>query len=200
MAPAKKQARSIFKTHGGTLRTREALKAGIHPRTLYAMRDAGELEQLTRGVYRLAELSPLSNPDLAMVGKRVPQGVACLISALAFHELTTQIPHVVHLALPRNARTPKLEFPPLQVYRFSADAFKAGIETHSIEGIDVRVYSAEKTLADCFKYRNKIGLDVALEALQAYRSRRGARMQRVLEFARICRIETVIRPYLEASV
>lgn len=200
MAVVNRKAQEIFAAHGGTLRTREALAAGIHPRTLYAMRDAGELEQLARGLYRLAELPPLSDPDLATVGKRVPQGVICLISALAFHELTTQIPHVVHLALPRNARTPKLDYPPVQVYRFSGDAFTAGIETHDIEGVAVRVYNAEKTLADCTKYRNKIGLDVVLEALRNYRGRRGARLQRVLEYARVCRVGSVIRPYLEASV
>lgn len=191
--------RRIFKAHGGILRTGEAIKAGIHPRTLYAMRDSGELEQLARGLYRLADMPPRSNPDLATVGKRVPQGVICLISALAFHELTTQIPHVVHLALPRNTRTPKLAYPPLQVYRFSGRAFKAGIEIHTIEGIDVRVYDIEKTLVDCFKYRNKIGMDTVLEALRAYRGRRGAKLQRVLEYARICRVESVIRPYLEAG-
>jgi len=200
MESSNKQAREVFRAQGGILRTREALAAGIHPRTLYAMRDAGELEQLARGVYRLAELPPLSNPDLATVGKRVPQGVVCLISALAFHDLTTQIPHVVHLALPRNARTPKLNYPPIQVYRFSGQAFRAGVGTHTIGGVQVRVYNAEKTLADCFKYRNKIGLDVVLEAMRAYRSRRRARPQRVLEYARVCRVESVIRPYLEASV
>jgi len=193
------QAQDIFKAHAGTLRTREALAAGIHPRTLYAMRDSGELVQLARGLYRLADLPPLSNPDLATVGKRVPQGVFCLISALAFHELTTQIPHVVHLALPRNSRTPRLSYPPIQVYRFSRESFKAGIEIHTIEGIDVRVYSAEKTLADCFKYRSKVGLEVALEALRTYRKRRGAKLQRILEHARMCRVESVIRPYLEAN-
>jgi predicted transcriptional regulator of viral defense system len=103
------QARQVFRDHGGILRTREALAAGIHRRTLYELRDAGELDHLARGVHRLAEMPPLSDPDLTTVGKRVPKGVVCLISALAFHELTTQIPHVVHLALPRNARTPKLE-------------------------------------------------------------------------------------------
>lgn len=193
------QAQDIFKAHAGTLRTREALAAGIHPRTLYAMRDSGELVQLARGLYRLADLPPLSNPDLATVGKRVPQGVFCLISALAFHELTTQIPHVVHLALSRNSRTPRLSYPPIQVYRFSRESFEAGIEIHTIEGIDVRVYSAEKTLADCFKYRSKVGLEVALEALQTYRKRRGAKLQRILEHARTCRVESVIRPYLEAN-
>jgi predicted transcriptional regulator of viral defense system len=200
MESSNKQAREIFRAHGGILRTREALAGGIHPRTLYAMRDAVELEQLARGVYRLAELPPLSNPDLATVGKRVPQGVVCLISALAFHEMTTQIPHVVHLALPRNARTPKLSYPPIQVYRFSDQAFGAGVGTHIIESVEVRIYSAEKTLADCFKYRNKIGLDVVLEALRAYRDRRGATLQRVLEYARVCRVESAMRPYLEASV
>ena len=192
------QARQVFRAHGGILRTREALAAGVHRRTLYELRDAGELDQLARGVYRLAEMPPLADPDLATVGKRLPKGVVCLISALAFHELTTQIPHVVHVALPRTSRTPKLEYPPLQVYRFSGQAYSAGVEPHTVEGADVRVYSAEKTLADCFKYRNKIGLDVALEAMRAYRTRRGARLQKVLEYARVCRVEKVVRPYLEA--
>jgi predicted transcriptional regulator of viral defense system len=109
MTTATEQARSVFGKRGGTMSTGEALEAGIHPRTLYAMRDAGELEPLARGVYRLADLPPLKEPDLATVAKRVPQGVVCLISALAFHELTTQIPHEVHLGLPRTARTPKHE-------------------------------------------------------------------------------------------
>ncbi len=200
MASAIDTAREIFRANGGTLRTREALAAGIHPRTLYAMRADGELEQLARGLYRLAVLPPLSEPDLAIVAKRIPQGVICLISALAYHELTTQVPHVVHLALPRTARRPVLAYPPLQTYRFSHAAFEAGIKTLVIDSVSVRVYGPEKTLADCFKYRNKIGLDVAIEALRSYCGRRGARPQVVLEFARTCRVEKVVRPYLEASV
>ena len=200
MATAKENVITLFIKHGGTMRTREVLAAGVHPRTLYELRDSGELEQLTRGVYRLTDLPPLSDPDLATVAKRVPNAVVCLISALAVHELTTQIPHVVHLALPRTARCPSLNYPPLHVYQFSKAAFEAGIETKNIGNVPVRIYRAEKTLADCFKYRNKIGLDVALEALRKYRSRRGARLQRVLEFGRICRVEKIIRPYLEASL
>lgn len=192
------RAREIFERRGGTLRTSEALAEGIHPRTVYAMRDAGELEQLARGLYRLAGLPPLSEPDLATVAKRIPQGVVCLISALAYHELTTQVPHEVHLALPRTARHPRLGYPPLHVYRFSRKPFEAGIEVHVIDKMSVRVYSPEKTLADCFKYRNKIGLDVAIEALKAYCARRGARVQAVLDFSRICRVERILRPYLEA--
>ena len=199
MTSAKERARQIFKEHGGTLRTREALSAGIHPRTLYALRDVGELEQLARGLYRLAELPPLNDPDLATVAKRIPQGVICLISALAYHELTTQVPHAVHVALPRTSRHPALEHPPLQVYRFSREAFEAGVETKIIDDIAVRIYCPEKTLADCFKYRNKIGFDVAIEALRAYRAKRRRRLQKVLEYARICRVDNVMRPYLEAG-
>ena len=206
MALTFEKARVVFKSRGGTLRTREVLAEGIHRRTLYAMRDAGELIQLARGLYRLAELPPLSEPDLATVAMRIPQGVVCLISALAYHEMTSQIPHEVHLALPRTARYPKLAYPPLSIFRFSREAFEAGIETHIIDKISVRVFDPEKTLADCFKYRNKIGLDVALEALRFYRGTspngrcRGSRLQAVLACARTCRVERVMRPYLEAAL
>ena len=197
MTTLTEKAKGVFTTHGGTLRTTEALAAGIHPRTLYAMRDTGQIESLVRGVYRLTGLSPLADPDLAIVAKRVPQGVICLISALAFHELTTQIPHEVHVAISRTARQPRLPFPPLRIYRFSGEAFEAGVMKHAIDGIPVRVYSPEKTLADCFKFRNKIGMDVVLEALRAYR-RQYRQFKRVLEYARICRVERAMRPYLES--
>lgn len=192
-------AHQAFKTHGGILRTTEALSAGIHPRTLYAMRDAGQIEALARGVYRLADLPPLANPDLATVSKRIPHGVICLISALAYHELTTQVPHEVHLALPRATRRPQLQYPPLRVYYFSKVSMQAGIEKHTIDGVPVRIYNPEKTLADCFKYRSKIGMDVVLEAIRAYR-RKQPRFQRVLEYAKVCRVERLIRPYLESLV
>jgi predicted transcriptional regulator of viral defense system len=190
-------AHQVFRAKGGVLRTGEALAAGIHPRTLYAMRDAGEIEMLARGVYRLAGMGPMGNPDLATVGKRVPHGVICLISALAFHELTTQVPHEVHLAISRTARRPRAAYPPLRVYRFSKSALEAGIETHNIDGVAVRIYNPEKTLADCFKYRSKIGMEVVLEALRAYR-RRHRGFGRVLEYAKVCRVERGMRPYLEA--
>lgn len=198
MASGIAKARQLFRQRGGVLRTQEALAAGVHPRTLYAMHRTGELERLARGLYRLAELPPPTDPDLATVAKRVPQGVICLISALAYHGLTTQIPHIVDLALPRTARRPALNYPPLRVFRFSGQAFEAGIETQVMDGVAVRIYSPEKTLADCVKFRNQIGLDVALEALRAYRARRDARLEKVLEYARICRVEKLVRPVLEA--
>jgi predicted transcriptional regulator of viral defense system len=192
------QAKARFREHGGMLRTGEALQLGIHPRTLYAMRDAQIIERLSRGLYRLADLPTLGNPDLVSVARRVPGGVICLVSALAYHELTTQIPHEIHLALPRGAEPPRLEYPPLRVVWFSGGAFTEGIETHTLDGVAVRIYSPEKTLADCFKYRNKIGLDVAVEALKLYRERRPVRPSELLKFARICRVEKAMRPYLEA--
>ena len=193
------RARSAFNAQGGILRTTEALAAGIHPRTLYAMRDAGQIEALARGVYRLTDLAPLAEPDLATVAKRIPHGVICLVSALAFHELTTQVPHEVHVAISRKARRPCMTFPPLRIYRFSVQTFQAGIETYTIDGLPVRIYGPEKTLADCFKYRGKIGMDVVLAALRAYR-RHQRRFQRVLEYARICRVDRLMRPYLEALI
>lgn len=192
------RARKTFRTHGGTLRATEALAAGIHPRTLYAMRDGGEVEALARGVYRLGNLPPLGNPDLATVAKRVPHGVICLISALAYHELTTQVPHEIHVAISRTARRPLLNYPPMRTYRFSAATFNAGVDIHTIDGIPVHVYCAEKTLADCFKYRNKIGMDVVLEAIRTYRRRGRPRFQRIIEFATLCRVDRLMRPYLEA--
>jgi predicted transcriptional regulator of viral defense system len=195
-----KHAHSVFKERHGTLRTVEALRAGIHPRTLYALRDRGEIEQIARGLFRLAELPPPGEPDLLTVAKKVPQAVFCLLTSLAFHRLTTQVPHAVEVALPRTARVPRLDHPPIRVFRFSPKSLNAGIETHTLDGVSIRVYCREKTLADVFKYRNKVGLDVALEALRAYRSQPKRDFQVVMKYARICRVENVIRPYLEATL
>jgi predicted transcriptional regulator of viral defense system len=189
---------ALFQRHGGTLRTSEALRLGVHPRTLYAMRDSGVLEQLSRGLYRLADLPPLTNPDLVTVALKVPQAVICLVSALAFHELTTQIPHAVDVALENGAARPTLEYPPLRIYWFSGPAWSEGIETHLVDDVPVRIYSPEKSLADSFKYRHKIGLDVALEALKLYRQGDSVDVDKLLRYARICRVERVMRPYLEA--
>ena len=191
-------ARKVFRRHGGVLRTSKALRLGIHPRKLYAMRDAGVLECLSRGLYRLTDLPPLGNPDLVAVALKVPTGVVCLISALAYHELTTQIPHEVYLALPRGAEPPRLDHPPVRIFWFTGKAFAEGIDKHQVDGAPIRIYGVEKTLADCFKYRNKIGLDTAIEALKRYIGGRRVDVDKLLAYARICRVEKVMRPYLEA--
>lgn len=190
--------RRLCRRQGGTVRTSQLLRAGVHPRDVYALRDAGFLEPLARGLYRLAGLPPLSNPDLVTVALKVPEGVVCLVSALAFHQLTTQIPHEVSIAVPRGTEAPRLRFPPIKVFWFSHPAVTEGIEVHEMDNARVRVFSPEKTVADCFKYRNKIGLEVALEALKLYRGRRRMKVDLLLKYAALCRIERIMRPYIEA--
>ena len=192
------KARAIFLKRGGVLRTGEAISAGIHPQTLYEMRDSGIIECLSRGVYRLANLEPLGNPDLVSVAMRVPDGVICLISALAFHDLTTQIPHEVYVAVRRESRPPRIDYPPVRVFRYSDAIFGAGADTHLLDGVSVKIYGREKTVADCFRYRNRIGTDVAIEALRFYLERPRMDIDALMGFARLCRVDTVMRPYLEA--
>lgn len=193
-------AEAIFRAHGGQLRMSEALAAGISRYQLYRMRDEGVIEAISRGLYRLAELPPIGNPDLVTVAVRFPKAVLCLVSALSWHGITTQIPHQVHLAVSRQARLPELDYPPVQGYRFAEAAFEAGIETVAVDDVSLRVYTPEKTLADCFKFRNKIGQDVALEALQLYKARHKVKPAAILKYARICRVERVMQPYLEAGL
>ena len=196
----KKQPEEIFRKHGGQLRMSEALAYGITRYTLYALRDRGVLEQITRGVYRLRELPPLGNPDLVTVSLRFPKAVVCLVSALAWHDITTQIPHEVSVAVPKDSRTPSLDYPPIKAHKFSHEAYKPGIEEHLLDGAPVKIYNREKTLVDCFKFRNKIGMDVVLEALKLHRARNGLDLGELIEYARICRVENVMRPYLEAII
>jgi predicted transcriptional regulator of viral defense system len=191
-------AKKVFRDRGGVLKTGEALSAGIHPRTLYEMERSGILEKLARGLYRIADMPPLGNPDLVSVALKVPNGVICLISALAYHGITTQIPHEVYLALHRGAEPPRLAHPPIRFFWFTGQAFTQGIENNRLDGVQVRIYSPEKTIADCFKYRNKIGLETALEALKLYRDRKQFKANEIMQFALVCRVDKVIRPYLEA--
>jgi predicted transcriptional regulator of viral defense system len=193
-----KHAAEAFRQAGGTLRTREAAEQGVHYSTLYGMRDAGLVEQLSRGVYRLAELKGPSRYDVVAVAERVPDAVLCLVSALDFHEIGTQIPSGVSIAIGPKDRRPRLDYPPLRVYRMSGAALASGVEEHVVDGTTVRVFNPAKTVADCFKFRNKIGLDVALEALrETVRSRKATR-DAIIKYAEIDRVSRVVRPYLEA--
>jgi len=195
-----KRPEEIFRKHGGQLRMNEAIKHGITRYMLYSLRDKGIIERVSRGIYRLVELPPVSNPDLVTVSLRFPNAVICLVSALAWHDITTQIPHAVSVAIPKDSRMPSLDYPPIQVHKFSKEAYRSGIEEHLIDGVPVKVYNPEKTLADCFKFRNKIGMDVALEALKLYRTRKKFDLAKLLKYARVCRVEKVMRPYLEATL
>ncbi len=188
----------IFRKHGGRLRMSEAIAKGISRYMLYSLRERGVIERVSRGIYRLSELPPLSDPDLVTVSLRFPNAVICLVSALTFHGLTTQVPHSVSVAVPRESRLPFLEYPPVSAHRFSKTAFEAGIETYEVDGVEVHVYSPEKTLADCFKFRNNLGMDVVLEALKRYRQQKAFKADEILKYARVCRVQNVMKPYLEA--
>ena len=184
----------------GVVTARDATANGIHPQTLTRLVREGVLERIERGRYRLREGEVTEHHGLVAASAAVPHGVVCLLSALAFHEIGTQLPPRVWLAVERRARRPEITWPPLEVVRFSGPAFTEGIERHEIEGREVRIYGLAKTVADLFKYRNKIGLDVALEALrEAWQEGRVA-VDEIDRFARICRVARVMQPYLESLV
>jgi predicted transcriptional regulator of viral defense system len=183
----------------GMVRVRDVLRHGLHPENLRRLCARGLLIRAGRGLYIPADAPPTENRTLAQVCKRVPHGVVCLLSALRFHDLTTQLPHEVWLAIERHAWRPREEDVSLRVIRPSGPAFTFGVVEHRVEGVPVKVYSPAKTVADCFKYRNKVGRDVALEALRDCRRQRKATLDELWRAARVCRVANVMRPYLEAT-
>jgi predicted transcriptional regulator of viral defense system len=184
----------------GVLRPRELAELGLSREVLRRLEADGLLERRARGVYLPTGVDRSEHETLAVSAARVPHGVVCLLSALRFHALTTQNPSEIWLAIDRRARLPKEPDLPLHIVRFSGEALSAGVATHEIDRISVQVYAPAKTVADCFKYRRKIGLDVALEALREYLRSPGRSMDELWTYAGICRVQKVMRPYLEAMV
>ena len=189
----------IIQDYGGTIRYSEALERGIASKTFYAMRDQGVLIQLSRGLYRLADAPPISNPDLVSIAMRLPKAVICLISALDFHNLTEQIPHFVYIALPQGSEEPRFNNLPLQVIRPSKKIFHAGIQEFILDNAFVKIYDPEKTITDCFKYRNKFGLDVAIDAIQRYFEQPSNKqnLNALMEYAKLNRVDKIMMPYIE---
>jgi predicted transcriptional regulator of viral defense system len=182
----------------GIVRPVDLEERGIPRVHLYRLLRQGHVERQSRGIYVARRHALTAEHTLAQVAKRVPAGAFCLLTALRFHELTTQNPADVWIALSEKARTPRLDYPRLRVARFSGAALTEGIEAHRIEGVEVRVYSAAKTVADCFKFRNKVGIDVAVEALRDFSRRHRGGADDLARFARICRVTRVMQPYLDA--
>jgi len=182
---------SVFRTH-------DLEAKGVSRPTIAKLASRGVLHRVGRGLYVKANAAIGENHTLAEIGRRVPNGVVCLLSALRFHNLTTQSPHEIWIAINGRAWSPKIDYLHLRVVRFSGAAFNEGQEQHVIEGVPVRIYNPAKTVADCFKYRNKIGLDVAIEALRDAWRKRACNMSELTHFARICRVSNVMRPYLES--
>lgn len=184
--------------HVGVFRPRDLAPLGISRSSLANLVRLGRLERSGRGLYSLPDFEWTEHHTLVEASKSVPRGIICLLSALRFHDMGTQHAPRVWMAIDPKVTAPKISYPKLQIVRFSGAALTTGIEEHLIEGISIKVYSPAKTVADCFKYRNKIGLDVALEALQDYlRDRRGS-VDELMRCARVCRVENVMRPYVQA--
>lgn len=184
----------------GTLRPREAAGRGIPASYLDRLRERGDVERIARGLYALPDHDVTEHHSLAATARLAPKAVVCLLSALQFHGLTTQSPAAVWVALPNKAWAPKVTSPKLKIVRYSGAALTEMVEEHEVEKVAVRVYSPAKTVADCFKFRSKIGLDVALEALRDCWKKKRATMDELWAAAKVCRMENVMRPYLESLV
>ena len=189
--------KEIFRANNGILRASRAIKLGIPKHIIYNMVRSGEITKESLGLYRLAENENLGNPDLVQASLLIPKGVLFLISALFFHELTTQIPHYVYVALPRAIKKSRIDYPPIKFFYRSGPQYLAGIREYTIDGIGVRIYDKEKTIADCFMYRKLIGGDIAVEALKDYMRQPSPNIHLLIEYARIDRVEKLIRPYIE---
>lgn len=184
----------------GVVRTSDLSDRGLHHESLRRLCKDGVLIKTGRGLYELADADVTEHHSLALVGKKIPNAVVCLLSALQFHDIGTQSPSKVWIAIDRRAGKPKMDYPPVRIVRFTGHALDDGIETHGIEGVTVKIYNPAKTVADCFKYRNKIGIDVALEALRECLREQRCTNDALWHYAKVCRVANVMRPYLEAVV
>jgi predicted transcriptional regulator of viral defense system len=193
----RQRALRLIEEHG-LARPKDLEARGITRAQLSRLVREGLVLREGRGIYVVAHHAPTAEHTLAQVAKRVPVGIFCLLTALRLHGLTTQSPAQVWVALPEKARRPRLEYPRLRIARFAGEALTEGIEKRRVEGVTLRVYSAAKTVADCFKYRNKIGIDVAVEALRDFSSKHRGGATELARFARICRVARVMQPYLDA--
>jgi len=182
----------------GMLRPIDLDAIGAPRVVLTRMTAKGLLAKVGRGIYCPAESQGSEHESLVAIATKVPQAVFCLLTALQFHELTTQLPRQIWIAMPRGSHTPKIDYPPVKMIQYAGDAYSEGIEVFERDQVKLRVYCVAKTVADCFKHRNKIGLDVALEALKDARSQKKASADEIWRYAKICRVTNVMRPYLEA--
>jgi predicted transcriptional regulator of viral defense system len=191
---------SFFQSHGGVVRFSAILRAGFHPDSLSTLEGEGKVKKVARGLYRITNYTPGSHPDLVIASLQAPKGVICLLSALSFYEATNEIPKYVDLAIPQGAHANRIKYPPVKFYRFAPKAWKSGIEKHEVESHQINVYSLAKTIADCFKFRNKLGVDIARDALKVAITEKGIKPKEIMEYAKICRVDSIIKPILEAMI
>lgn len=190
----------IFNSRKGFAGTKNLLTAGIHWRDIKKLKDEDKIIRVKNGLYRLAEVPIISNQGFIDLAYAVPDGVICLLSALSYHELTTFNPLIISIAVCRGSRMPKIEYPPVEFYYFSKKQFEAGIDEVKIKGNKIRVYSPEKTVCDCFRYRNKLGLDIAKEGLSEYLKRKNRDLEKLFRYAEICRIKPLLQTWISALI
>jgi len=191
---------NLFKSNSGIVRFSAILKAGFHPDSLKTLEKEKKVEKIARGLYKLTNYDFGEYPDLVIASFQAPRGVICLVSALSFHEATIEIPKYVDIAIPRGTHAYRIKYPPVRFYRFNSKAWEAGVEEHKIEGYKIKVYNLAKTIADCFKFRNKIGMNVARESLKVAIAEKNVMVNEIMQYAKICRVDSIIKPILEAML
>lgn len=191
---------SFFQSHGGVARFSAILREGFHSDSLGALEKEGKVEKIARGLYRITNYTPGSHPDLVIASFQAPKGVICLLSALSFYEATNEIPKYVDIAIPQGTHANRIKYPPVKFYRFAPKAWKTGIEKHEVGSHQIKIYSLAKTIADCFKFRNRIGVDIARDALRVAITEKGIKPKEIMEYAKICRVDSIIKPILEAMI
>lgn len=187
----------FIRKKGGFANTSDLINAGFYKALIGEALDSGRIERLSRGVYSLVEIPDMQYPDLVAVSVLIPRGVICLISALSFHEITDEIPHYIDVAIPTQSRAKEIKNIPVRYYRFSKKTWESGIEEHDIDGHKIRVYSLAKTIADCFRFRNQIGMDVARSALKNTLEQKKASHREIMKYAAVGRVTKIIKPILE---
>ena len=200
MKPKTNKMLAYFQNHGGIARFSSIRKAGFHPDALKSLKKENKVEKIGRGLYRLTSDTLGSHPDYVIASLQTSKGVICLFSALYFYKATSEIPRFVDIAIPSGSRATIIKYPPVKFYRFSPKAWEAGIEEHEIAGHKIKIYSLAKTIADCFKFRNKIGADVARDAVKVAVAEKGIRPKEIMYFAKICRVDRIMKPILEIMI
>lgn len=190
----------IFMAHNGYARSKDILAEGIHPRDIKSNLDKGLIIKVKNGLYRLSDTPVISNQSFIDLACAVPEGVICLLSALSYYELTTFNPSIISVAIHRKSWRPKIEYPPVEFYYFSKKQFESGIDKIKIGDHKISIYCREKTICDCFRYRNKLGIDIAKEGLSEYLHRKDRNLERLLEYAKICRVKALMEIWINAMI
>lgn len=192
--------KEFIKQKDGLVGYAEITKAGYDKSLIRSALKSGYLQKIDRGLYRLTNGSSLPNPDVIAAMIRIPKGIICLLSALSFHQATDEIPRHIDIAIPRGKHANKIKYPPVRYYRIAIGIWEAGLEEHIIKGRKLRVYNLARTIVDCFKFRNKIGINVARDALKTGITEKGVKPKEIMRYAKLCRVESIIKPILEAII